>query len=286
MELKKRNFLFKSIIIFIIMFLILYILEVKLKCLSNTVNAKDNYIKNVYLYHPFVDYDSDFEPSIELYSKKDEINSFINGKLLLFQNNKINPYNQNTNNTILSIVDDKGNNYYYLKNVNIERKIENISKNSKFIPLNNKFTLFVKKGDLFINPLKIFNVNYYSKVNIVNIYFLNKDNIPVSFRSSYKSNYLKFALYTYSKIYTPFYIKTFNISNIDVIIDNKRIFSQKLEKFDKKMYLLLKTMFLKKYIVALPPIYVPNGEHFLTVEVSDFKGNIKKFTKKFYVKSN
>lgn len=270
-------------IVFAILFLFILFSFRGFILLKDKIVAKNEFKKDVYLYNSFANYDYSFKPAIDIYSPNKEINGFFKGNVICYQDNRINPYNQYNDDTVLDIVDNKY--YYYIKNVEIDKIHGILKKNDKLKIIDKKFSLYVKNKSDFINPLEVFKINYFSKIHIVNIYFLNKNNLPVSFRASYKNNYLKFAVYTYLKIYTPYYIKTYNVSNLNVFIDNKNIFSLKLDKFNKKIYSLLKTMFIKKYMIALPPIYVSNGEHLLTVEVSDFKGNKKRFSKIFFVKS-
>ncbi|MFN3410892.1 MAG: hypothetical protein ACK4YF_01880 [Exilispira sp.] len=238
-------------------------------------------LPNLFLYRDFCNPSNSFLPAAQFYSSDKKISSFFNGQLIYYKKN-ISPYKYDS--VFPDIIVYKSESKY-IGFTNILYPEEKININEQIEFNDNFFHSFIIENKIFLNPLKYLKPSISSSVSIINVYYLNEEDVAVAFRQNYKNNIIPILIYTYSTYLSGKFAYISNVYNIEIYLDDEIIYERKLDTISKKKIIEListssKPQFIK-YIIS----NVSDGEHILKVRVYDFSGNFKEIQKKFNVKS-
>ncbi len=232
-----------------------------------------------YLKHSFLSYNNNFKPGIELYSYKSEINAFFSGKIISYKESII----------------DKNRNELIVKNEELLYKITNviiseevlksriIEKDKTVLILQNRnFEFYIKKGSNYLNPIEYFNFKIISRPYLVRIHYI-KDGEAKYFRRNYKGNFLFIGVYTYTRLNIGGTLIKDSISKIKVLIDNEVVYEKNLKQYVDSYYNLLNKLYLENQILKIPPIFVNEGKHLITIYSYDSNGTRTTYKRNFNI---
>lgn len=235
----------------------------------------------IFLVRDFCQWSNSFLPALQFFSADKKMNSFFSGDLIYFKRT-LSLYKQNNIFSDLAIY-KSGNKYIGLTNNPYPSERLNIKDEIEFSE--NISTLFIIENGLFLNPLSILKPSFSSSVSIINVYYLNEEEVAVAFRQNYKNNFIPILIYAYSTYISGRFAFTSNVYELEIFLDNELVYERKLDNISKKkMVELISTssrpQFIK-YIIS----NISDGEHVLKVVVYDFFGRSKEIQKKFNVKT-
>jgi len=229
----------------------------------------------------FCNWSNAFLPAVQFYTSDNRLTSNISAELI-YNKNTISPYQQDS----------------IFKNLAIYRSGEKLIglTDLSYPPLTIKpkdeieFTkniasCFLIENGIFINPIEFIKPVVSTSVSIVNVYYLNEENVAVAFRQNYKNNIIPILIYAYSTYLSGHFAFTSNVYKIEIFLDDEIIYEREMDIISKKKIIELlltssRPQFIK-YIIS----NVTDGEHILKVKVYDFNNNFKEIQKKFTVKS-
>ncbi len=265
----KKVFFFISIIVFILLILLI--------TFSYFNDAKEN----IFLTKDFCSWSNSFLPASLFYFPQKITQSFFDGELI-YNKKSISPYiktNVFDNLTVYS------SNEKLIGFTNLSYPHEKLKKNDIIeFSENNSYCFIIEKG-IFLNPIDYLKPLVSSSVSIINVYYLNKENIAVAFRQNYKDNVIPILINAYSTYLSGRFAFSSNVYKLEIYLDNEMIYKRELDKISKKQIIEListssRPQFIK-YIVS----NVSNGEHILKIKVFDIFDHVKEIQKKFNVKS-
>ncbi len=257
----------------LLMFLMIYLIF----SFSNITKS----FSNIFLVRDFCNWSNSFLPASQFYTTDKRINSPFSG-YLIYQKMNISPYQKDSIFSNLAIYKSSNKLIGYTNLPFPQDKLEIKDE----IELNDTMTTcFIIENGMFYNPTSFFKPVLSSSVSIVNVYYLNEEDVAVAFRQNYKNNVIPILIYAYSTYLSGRFAFTANVFDLEIYLDNELIYERKLDNISKKKLVELivtssRPQFIK-YIVS----NVSDGEHILRVKVYDFFNNSKEIQKKFTVKS-
>lgn len=237
--------------------------------------------QNIFLVKDFCNWSNSFLPAVQFYTSDYKLNSNFSAELI-YNKNTISPYQQDSIFKDLAIY-KSGNKFIGLTDLSYPPL--KIGPKDEIEFTKNTIYCFLIENGIFINPIEFLKPVISTSVSIVNVYYLNEEDVAVAFRANYKNNIIPILIYAYSTYLSGRFAFTSNVYKIEIFLDDEIIYERKLDIVSKKkiVELLLtssRPQFIK-YIIS----NVADGEHILRVRVYDFNNNFKEIQKKFTVKS-
>lgn len=235
----------------------------------------------ILLVKDFCSWKSSFLPVSTFYMKDKQMNSFFSGQLI-YEKKRISPYSNDYIFPDLSIYksNDKLIGFTNLPFPDKEIKDKDVITFSEDIT-----SCFIIKDGIFLNPIEYVKPLLSSSVSIVNVYFLNEEEVPVAFRQNYKNNVIPILIYAYTTYLSGRYAFTANVYKIEIYLDNNLIYKRILDDLSKKKIIELLSTSSKPQFIKYIVSNVTDGEHTLKVKVYDIFDHEKEIQKKFIVKS-
>jgi len=268
---KRFYYLFFYLLIFTIFFFILFFVFL----------LQNNAASNVFLVRDFCNGSNSFLPASQFYLSDSKLSLDFPAQLI-YNKSAISPYQQD--NIFMNLaVYKSGDKYigltdllYPPEKINPKEEIEFSNKN---------ISCFIIEKGVFLNPVELIKPILSTSVSIVNVYYLNEEEVAVAFRQNYKNNIIPILIYTYSTYLSGRFAFTSNVYKIEIFLDDDLLYERKLDTVSKKKIIELlmtssRPQFIK-YIIS----NVTDGDHILKVKVYDFYNNSKEILKKFSVKS-
>ncbi|HOV46115.1 MAG: hypothetical protein KBG82_02865 [Spirochaetes bacterium] len=265
---------------FYIFYILLFIIAGMLVFLFNFFSVKSS--GQIYCVRDFCSWQDSFLPAATFSVNDNIFPSFFDGELI-YHYKKISPYQLDFLFKSLAIYKSKDrligfSNYLYP---------EDFLKKNDAIELSEKNTqVFIIENKVFLNPINEIKPFLNTSVSIVNFYYLNEEEVPVAFRTSYKSNVIPILIYAYSTYLSGRYAFTTNVYKLEIYLDKTMVYQRELDVLSKARMVELITTSSRPQFIKYIISNVSNGEHTLTVKVYDIQGHSKEIQKKFVVKTD